>query len=266
MQRVFHVRQVIGAVVSVFASLAFADQASAEDFAQMQRAGAVRVERAVDGDTLALADGRELRLIGLSAPKSMSRGPVYAVAEAARQELDRLAAGRTMTLYVGGRDRDRHQRILAHAVAEDGTWLQGAMLAAGLARVETFADNRARAGDMLALEAAARSARRGIWAETRYRVLTPEQAERFRDAYQIVEGRVLRVNEEKGRFELEFTPDGNRGFVVSIPSRQRASFRTAGVDPATLVGAGLRVRGWIHRRLGPHILASHPEQIERLPQ
>jgi endonuclease YncB( thermonuclease family) len=268
MQRAFALRRaftiLVAAVTTVLGLRPM--PVAAEDFARMQRAGSVRAERALDSDTLALSDGRELRLIGISAPKSMSRGPVYAVAEAARQELDRLAAGRTLTLYVGGRDRDRHRRILAHAVAEDGTWLQGAMLAAGLARVETFADNRARAGEMLAAEAAARSARRGIWAEPRYRVLTPEQADRIRDAYQIVEGRVVRVSEEKGRYELEFTPDGKRGFIVAIPSRQRAEFRAAGLDPAALAGAGLRVRGWIHRRLGPQLVASHPEQIERLPQ
>ena len=226
----------------------------------------MRAERAIDGDTLSLADGRELRLIGISAPKSTPKGPLYPVAEAARSELDRLAAGRTLTLYVGGRASDRRHRLLAHAVAEDGIWLQGAMLAAGLARVETFADNRSRAGEMLALEAAAREARRGIWAEPRFRVLTPKQAERWRDGYHLVEGRVLRVSEEKGRIALEFSPDGKRGFVLAIPSRQRALFRTAGIDPGGLTGATLRVRGWIHRWIGPEILASHPEQIERIRQ
>ncbi len=249
-----------------FASIAATDLAYAEDFAALDRAGAVRAERALDGDTLALADGRELRLIGISAPKSTPKGPLYPAAEAARQELDRLAAGRTLTLYSGGRARDRRQRVLAHAVAEDGTWLQAAMLAAGLARVETFADNRARASEMLAIEAAARAERRGIWTEPRFRVLTPEQAERWRDGYHLVEGRVLRVSEERGRFELEFSPNGRRGFTLAIPSRQRALFRAAGLDPAGLAGANLRVRGWIHRRLGPEILASHPEQIERLAQ
>ncbi|MCK6450755.1 MAG: thermonuclease family protein [Alphaproteobacteria bacterium] len=265
MQLGFLPRPVIVPAIA-FASIAAAGSAPAEDFTAMERAGAVRAERAIDGDTLALADGRELRLIGIAAPKSTPKGPLHRVAEAARQELDRLAAGRTLTLYSGGRPSDRRQRLLAHAVAEDGTWLQGAMLAAGLARVETFADNRARAAEMLALEATARKERRGIWAEPRFRVLTPEQAERWRDGYHLVEGRVLRVSEEQGRLALEFSPNGRRGFVVAVPVRQRAQFRAAGLDPAGLAGTTLRVRGWIHRRLGPEILASHPEQIERLTQ
>ena len=216
---------------------------------------------ALDGDTLKLAGGGVLRLIGIRAPKGAGEAPFAAQAQA---KLEALAAGQSLTLEFGGLERDRHGRILAQATRADGLWLHGAMLEAGLARVETFADNRARAGQLLAAEAAAREARRGLWADARYRALTPEEAERAGEGFHLVEGVVGRVTERRGRYYLDFGADWRRDFTVAIAGGERARFRAAGLDPAALAGARLRVRGWLRRFNGPMIEATHPEQIERL--
>lgn len=220
-----------------------------------------RAEAALDGDTIALEGGAVLRLAGIRAPKGTAEGRFAA---ASRARLEGLAAGQALTLEIAGPKRDRHGRIPAHATRADGVWLQGAMLEAGLARVETFADNRARAAEMLALEEAARNAGRGVWGDRRYRVLTPEEAESAGDGFHLVEGRVLRVTERRGRFYLDFGADWRRDFTVSIAGGDRARFRAGGLDPAGLEGAALRVRGWLKRLNGPMIEATHPEQIERL--
>ena len=221
----------------------------------------LRAEAALDGDTLKLEGGGVLRLVGIRAPKGASETRLAALAQA---RLDALAAGQFLTLEIGGLARDRHGRVLAQATRADGLWLQGAMLEAGLARVETFADNRARAAALLAAESAARDARRGIWAEARFRVLTPEEAERAGDGFHLVEGVVRRVTERRGRFYLDFGADWRSDFTVAVAGGDRARFRAAGLDPAALVGARLRVRGWMRRLNGPMIEATHPEQIERL--
>ena len=73
-----------------------------------------------------------------------------------------------------------------------------------------------------------------------------------------------RVTERRGRFYLDFGADWRRDFTVAIALGDRARFRAAGLDPAGLEGATLRVRGWMRRLNGPMIEATHPEQIERL--
>jgi micrococcal nuclease len=221
----------------------------------------VRTEAVLDGDTLKLEGGAVLRLVGIRAPKGADETRFAALAQA---RLDALAAGQSLTLEIGGLGRDRHGRILAQATRADGVWLQGAMLEAGLARVETFADNRARAAQLLAAEAAARDARRGLWTDARYRVLTPEEAERAGDGFHLVEGVVRRATERRGRLYLDFGADWRRDFTVAIAGGGRARFRAAGLDPVRLEGARLRVRGWMRRLNGPMIEATHPEQIERL--
>jgi endonuclease YncB( thermonuclease family) len=104
-----------------------------------------RVTEIVDGDTLYLADGREVRLVGLQAPKLPLGRPDFEpwpLSDAAKAALSRLTLGKAVTLAYGGRPVDRHGRMLAHLYLDPGpetaqTWVQGAMLEAGMARVYT---------------------------------------------------------------------------------------------------------------------------------
>src|SRR3546814_6279209 len=102
----------------------------------------------------------------------------WPLAEAARSALAELVLDRQVGLAYGGRREDRHGRRLAHLIRDDGLWVQGAMLEAGMARVYSFPDNTAAVPEMLTLERQARAARRGIWADPFYAVRGPEDAGR----------------------------------------------------------------------------------------
>jgi len=167
-------------------------------------------------------------------------------------------------LVFGGRQRDRHGRLLAHLYGANGEWLQGELLEAGLARVYSFADNRALITEMLALEAEARAAGRGIWAEPYYRIRTPDEAATHVGSFQLVEGRVVDAALVKGKAYLNFGADWRTDFTVALPASALKLFATAGLDPEAFEGRILRVRGWIKSFNGPMIEATHPEQIEVL--
>ena len=134
----------------------------------------------VDGDTLLLEDGSEVRLVGVQAPKLPLGRPgftAWPLAEAAKAALAELVQGRRLGLAFTGRRLDRHGRHLAHLVRdEDGLWIQGELLRRGLARVYSFADNRALVPEMLALEREARAGGLGIWAEAFYALRGPDEA------------------------------------------------------------------------------------------
>ncbi len=91
--------------------------------------------------------GRRTRFTTSRMPWSPA-GPATLAWEAKRA-LERLVLGRRVTLSFGGRRMDRHGRLLAHMHAADGAWIQGEMLRSGLARVYSFADNRALIPEML---------------------------------------------------------------------------------------------------------------------
>lgn len=229
-----------------------------------------RVIEVIDGDTVKLASGREVRLVGIQAPKLPLGRRGFAdwpLAGEAKAKLEALTNGKTVTLHFGGARDDRHGRILAHLTASDGktgeSWAQGEMLKAGLARVYSFPDNRALVAEMLALEREARAARRGIWRDPYYRIRKPEETGRDIETFQLVEGRVLQVAAVKDRIYLNFGPDYRTDFTIAIARRDLKLF-SRGFDGKSMEGQTVRVRGWLKSVNGPMIEATHPEQIEVL--
>ncbi len=177
-----------------------------------------------------------------------------------------MTLGRAVTVAYGGRRIDRHGRALAHLFDRAGRWIQGEMLARGMARVYSFADNRALVPEMLARETAARRARRGIWRFRFYAVREPETAGRYVGGFELVEGRVLDAARVRGRVYLNFGPDWRSDFTVTIAPAARRRFEAAGIDPLDYEGRWIRARGWVKSFNGPMIEATHPEQIEVLGQ
>ena len=240
----------------------------------LSRGGEGTVAEVIDGDTVALRSGEQVRLVGIQAPKlPLGRPdfPKWPLADEAKAALEDLALGQPVTLWHGGAKGDRHGRILAHLVTARGDWLQGRLLEAGLARVYTFEDNWAKAHEMLALEQAARTARRGIWAHPFYRVreageLAGSDWRQALDSFVLVEGRVLSVGETRSRTYLNFGRDWETDFTVSLPARGRKAFRRAGVELDTLEGARVRARGWLEPYNGPSLELTHPEQLEFLEE
>jgi len=228
------------------------------------------VREIIDGDTLILESGDAVRLVGVQAPKlSLGRPRVtdQPLAAAAKRALAEMALGKKMRLRFFGRRHDRHGRLLAHLFVVDGDkgeWVQGRLLAQGLARVYSFADNRARVAEMLALERAARAQKRGIWAHPFYQVIDVQKAGERLDRFELVEGRVRKAAVVKGRGYLNFGDDWREDFTIVLAPKVRRAFEREGIDISAYAGKRVRVRGWITRYNGPMIEATHPEQIERL--
>ena len=207
--------------------------------------------------------------MGLQAPKlPLGRPgfPTWPLAAESKHALAVLVLDKRVTLAHGGAPKDRHGRLLAHLTGPAGAWVQGAMLEAGMARVYTFPDNQALAAEMLAAERRARAARRGIWGHPFYALRTPTNAGEHVGTFQVVQGRILDVARVKSRVYLNFGPDWRTDFTVTLDARARRRFAKAGLDPLSLKDRSVRVRGWLKRRNGPAIEATHPEQIEVLPE
>jgi endonuclease YncB( thermonuclease family) len=233
------------------------------------------VATVIDGETLQLTDGRTVRLIGAKAPMAplgwRGKDP-WPLVDEAKDALASLAPGREIELRFGGRRSDRHGHALAQVfVVGGGTrlWLQEEMIAKGLARVYSLPDSRACIAELMAREREARAKRRGVWGSSAYRIasaLDVKRLGRLIHSFQLVEGRVASVGEGGGRLYLNFTPDWRSDFTISVERKAVGAFAAAGIDLKTVAGARLRVRGFLAWRNGPMIEASHPEQIELLPE
>ena len=238
------------------------------------------VTRVIDGETLALDDGTELRLIGALAPRAIDAGAqpgTWPMERAAADALRALVLGSSIEIRFGGERGDRYGRLQGHAflrTPEGARWVQGHLLEQGLARAYTLGASRACAPELLAAENAARNAGQGIWAEAAYQVRSADQPAallRHLATFQLVEGRVVHVAETRGRIYLNFAIDRRRGFSVSLKAADRDRLGAYAAAPWGLERRQVRVRGWIERRGGPVIdLSAAGElevmtEVERLP-
>jgi micrococcal nuclease len=219
----------------------------------------------IDGGTVALADGRQVRLSGILAPAPPlggAPGTVWRRAEQAKSALGELAIGRRVALREAGDATDRYGRIRAQLYRDDGLWLQGEMLRRGLARVAGRVDDRGLVPEMLRIEAAARAARRGLWSDPAYAIRRPEEAGRFVESFELVEGTVVEGDKVKGQIFLNLGPDWHSAFAIHVPRTAAALFKAEGLDPLSLKGRTVRVRGWIRYDRRPLIDVLYPEAIE----
>jgi endonuclease YncB( thermonuclease family) len=227
--------------------------AAAESACGSKDLGSGVVASISDGRTVRLADGRDVRLAAIEAPADSAA-------------LTALAQNRTLTLKAGAETSDRYGRIVAFAYPEGATQsLQESLLAAGQARVSARIGAKSCATVLLTIEKQARAAGRGLWADPNFAPLPADDYRHLRAEtghFVLVEGKVLSVRESGATIYVNFGRRFTRDLAVTILRRQRAGFTAAGLEPGTLEGRRIRVRGWLERRRGPIITVDAPEQIE----
>ncbi|MFO7769414.1 MAG: thermonuclease family protein [bacterium] len=134
------------------------------------------VERVVDGDTLLMAGGDRVRLLGIDAPELRGEGgdPECYAEEAARmlEELIDRSGGR-VRLEGGSPPRDVWGRTLAWVWDEGGRLLNEEMLREGCARLYEGAGEGGFAPRLAAAEARAREGSRGFWHPLACEGITP---------------------------------------------------------------------------------------------
>jgi hypothetical protein len=181
--------------------------------------------------------------------------------------LSAIVAGRDVTLRGEDDTPDRYGRQPALVfLSGSDTSVQATLLTQGDALSSATVTDRDCAATLAAAEAAARTARRGIWADS----TAIKNAESPGDIltgigrFMVVEGKVLSVRQAGATTYLNFGRNWTRGFAVTIPKRMIAPFEAAGIILKSLENQRIRVRGWIEARTGPRIEVLRVGQIERL--
>jgi micrococcal nuclease len=215
------------------------------------------VTRILDGETVALDDGTELRLIGALAPRAIDADAetgAWPAEAAAMEALRALVVGKSIELRFGGGRTDRYGRLQAQAFLIEGDgrrWVQGVLLQQGSARAYALGGGRGCSAELLSAERPAREARLGLWADAAYQLRAadkPSELLRYRATFQIVEGAIVRVGLTRGRIYLNFDRNWRRGFSASLRRDDASLLGSYAGNPKTLEGRSVRVRGWIGQR------------------
>jgi endonuclease YncB( thermonuclease family) len=214
---------------------------------------AVLVDHVIDGDTVILADGRHVRLLGINAPELGRDGEAdEPLAAAAAKYLRELVEDRTVRIEPG-RGRDRYGRTLAWLHLEDGTDVQERMLRRGYAWAVAIAPDTGRADAYGEAEEAARSQRFGVWSQPEYAPQPAAAAGGRGGGFRILRGRVTGSRADRRRVLLvvddavEIWIDGDRWH------------RHWQTGPEAWHDRRVLVRGWLIPRRGrDRMYVDHP--------
>ena len=198
----------------------------------------VSVQRAVDGDTLRLSDGRNVRMIGLNTPELGKQGrsdEPFAVA--ARKRLQALVdnSGGRVGLRPGKQAKDHYGRTLAHVYSVSGVNLEAQMLADGLGFHVAVAPNVDLVACQQAAERSARQAGLGLWRQSP--VQKAQQIQR--SGFAVVSGRVSKVQRNRGGIWIELQDT----LVLRVAPNLLGQFDSAGLQ--ALKGRQIEARGWV---------------------
>lgn len=254
---------------------AHADQTAPAEPCTLEEGPSGIVAAVIDGETLKLEDGTEVRLIGALSPRARDADPpagTWALENEATKALSDLVLGKRVKLAFGGRRIDRYGRKLAHVYLPSGAadeWVQGALLDEGMARAYGLPESFICGKELLAHEAIARGSKLGLWANGIY---APKPAERpsylmaLRGKYERVVGKVEDVGVTKSATYLNFGPDRHTDFTVRIGKKVLAAEPGFANRVAGLKGVHVSVRGWIDRWDGPFMELADPAEIEVLDE
>jgi micrococcal nuclease len=120
--------------------------------------------RIIDGDTLVLAGGMKVRVLGIDAPEMAHNGrPADFLAHKAKAVLAELTLNRQVSLEYDRLRYDHYGRLLAYLFLPDHTLVNAELVRRGLARVYFIAPNLRHREVLLAAQQEAIAANRGIW-------------------------------------------------------------------------------------------------------
>lgn len=216
-----------------------------------------RVSSVLDAKTFRLEDGREVRLAGIE----LAAGST----DSGKAMLTALIESRDVSLHGADDTPDRYGRQPAFVALKGSvTPVQFEMLSRGEALASPTVSDPACSRALLAAEAVARAARRGIWTGS----AALKNAESTDDIlagvgrFAVVEGTVASARLAGAVFYVNFGRRWTRDFAATISRRMMPSLESAGIDLKSLKNKRVRVRGWIEKRGGPRIEVTYAGQIE----
>lgn len=197
-----------------------------------------QVQRVVDGDTLRLVDGRNVRMIGLNTPETGKSGrSVEPFAVAAQRRLQVLVdeSGGQVSLRVGQQAEDHYGRMLANVYGRNGANLEAQMLSEGLGYLVAVAPNVALVDCQKGAELKARQAGLGVWRSS------PVQSAGQIDkgGFALISGQVRSVQSNRGGVWLEL----QGSLVLRIAPDLLSQFDSAMLE--RLQGKQVEARGWV---------------------
>ena len=209
----------------------------------------VHVQAVYDGDTVLLADGRKVRVVGINTPEVAHGDQVTEpIANQAHKALQALIGGKHVILKVGGDTKDHYGRTLAHLFDYQGKNITRELLLQGLGFQVAFPPNLWGVACYQASELVAKKHHLGVWKDPYFQPVEAT-SQHLKGGFGRVTGAVERLYVGKKRIWIDLEGD------VSIRIEKKDSQHLKGEVLKRLLDAhehkkiaelpALQIRGWL---------------------
>ncbi len=221
--------------------------------------GFYEVKNVVDGDTLVLADGRKIRLLGINTPEVRHRNEsAQAGGDEAKRWLTDKLQQRKVRLESDVEKTDKYGRTLAYVMTDRKEHINLQLVAGGLAAVNIYPPNLRYADELIKAENLAQANRLGIWQRPEYAAKPAASISATDHSGWIrLTGKVVTIRNSRKYVYLVFSDR----FEARIERKWLPLFP----DINAYLGQQLEVRGWLNKNKGGFsMLIRHPSAIKRL--
>ena len=223
---------------------------------------ALELDKVIDGDSLLLKNGEQIRLCGINAPEwNQPMGE-----DAKKYLITHLQKNKPRNLSFQPCSLEKHDkygRILAWVevngkdiggeLLENGFALPMMIPPCGLIKLEVYQEQAFLA----------RKQKKGIWQDILTETLTHQEAKNHIHSFKAVYGEVYSIYEGKNAIHLNFERNWKKDFTITIFKKDLWRFKNKGIDPKKFYQAKkVKVFGYIQSYYGPQIIARSPLQIE----
>lgn len=173
--------------------------------------------RVIDGDTLALEDGRRVRFSAINTPEvAYKNKPGQAFGNEAKNALQDMLAEGGAKILPGANQQDKYGRGLFHVFDEQGKSIEERLILQGLAFHVAIPPNITMVECLAAAEQVARAAKQGVWASPYWQPL--QATADLRGGFALVEGRIEKVTKSRRATYIDF--EGNLTLRVDDAEQQ----------------------------------------------
>lgn len=160
---------------------------------QLERLQPVTVSKVYDGDTVLLADGRKVRLIGVNTPEIGREGRADEPLATKARGFVKQRSSQTVWLQVGEQRRDKYGRVLGHLFSADGRNLTAELLSQGLGFIVAIPPNVSFQQCYFAAQKQAEHNDLGVWRHSYHRLRSVADKEDLKGGFGRYWGKVQRI-------------------------------------------------------------------------
>ena len=259
-------------ILLVFIALAVVFYFYSANTGKKPEGASYRVAEVIDGDTIALDDGKGtiVRYLGIDSPElARQDSPGDPLSEEATRLNRALVGGKRVRLELDSEKYDVYGRLLAYVYA-DGVSMSEEMLRQGLATTLFIDPNGKHRDSFYTASEEAKREKRGMWGDldsinvpagSGVFLVDIDKAPRYEGKRIVVRGKITGVRRSGKAVVLSI--DGKFDVVIFRDSLD--NFRFFGIDPASYYeGTAVEVTGRVKMYKGtPGIHVNHPIHIRR---